>query len=80
MEVSETWVLEVDGYQFLYLSSEQWIWTYSVQILCTDGVCLDEPFFTEETKNLFYIWALGPVLFIGLFCREKLSEHNKITK
>ena len=52
MEVSETLVLDVDGHQFFYLSSEQWIWTCSVQILCTDGVCLDEPFFTEETRNL----------------------------
>ena len=52
MEVSETLVLEVGGYQFLYLSSEQWIWTCSVQVLCADGVCLDEPFFTEETKSL----------------------------
>ena len=52
MEVSETWVLEVDGYQFLYLSSEQWIWAYSVRILCTDGVCLDEPFSLKRPKTL----------------------------
>ena len=51
MEVSETLVLEVGGYQFLYLSSEQWIWPCSVWILCTDGVCLDEPFSLKDQKN-----------------------------
>ena len=49
MEVSETLVLEVDGHQFLYLSSEQWIWTCSVQILCTDGVLTIHILF--QTKN-----------------------------
>ena len=50
MEVSEALVLEVGGYQFLYLSSEQWIWTCSVRILCTYGVCLDEPFSLKKPK------------------------------
>ena len=52
MEVSETLVLEVGGYQFLYLSSEQWIWTCSVQVLCAGGVCLDEPFSLKRPKTL----------------------------
>ena len=52
MEVSETLVLEVGGYQFLYLSSEQWIWTCSVQVLCVGGVCLDEPFSLKRPKTL----------------------------
>ena len=52
MEVSETLVLEVGGHQFLYLSSEQWIWTCSVQVLCAGGVCLDEPFSLKRPKTL----------------------------
>ena len=50
MEVSETLVLEVGGHQFSHLSSMRWIWTCFVQVLCTDGVCLDEPFSLKRPK------------------------------
>ena len=63
MEVSETLVLEVGGYQFLYLSSEQWIWTCSVQILCTDGVCLDEPFSLKRPKTLLSLSVKCNIVF-----------------
>ena len=74
MEVSEKLDLEVSGYQFLYLSSERWIWTCSVRILCTDGVCLDEPFSLKGPKTLLSLSVKNSYIVLKQFKDANLCQ------